>query len=71
MATKVRKERQKYETILLEGQRLLLDAIDAGVTIKALYFSKVRSWFSSTLECLQLQCNKGNLMMNIDFRFNR
>ena len=40
-AAKSRKDRKQKEMILLEGQRLINDAIDAGVDIKFLYFSKV------------------------------
>ena len=43
IAAKSRKDRREKEVILLEGQRLICDAIDAGVKIKSLYFSKVKT----------------------------
>uniref|UniRef100_T1J6G3 RNA 2-O ribose methyltransferase substrate binding domain-containing protein n=1 Tax=Strigamia maritima TaxID=126957 RepID=T1J6G3_STRMM len=37
---KSRKEREKKNKILLEGKRLIKDAIDAGVVIESIYFNK-------------------------------
>jgi len=47
--------REKKGLILLEGQRLISDAIDAGVHVKSLYFSKVETL--QTIPWQQTQCN--------------
>ena len=41
MATKSRRMREKEQVILLEGKRLISDAINSGVTIKSIYFDKL------------------------------
>ncbi|XP_054168248.1 rRNA methyltransferase 3, mitochondrial-like [Oppia nitens] len=38
--TKSRKQREKEDLMILEGKRLISDAIEAGVQLKAIYFSK-------------------------------
>jgi tRNA G18 (ribose-2'-O)-methylase SpoU len=43
MLTKSRKYREKEEKILLEGKRLITDAILAGAEMEALYFSRLTS----------------------------
>ncbi|XP_064619747.1 rRNA methyltransferase 3, mitochondrial-like [Lineus longissimus] len=43
MLTKSRKYRQKEGKILLEGKRLISDAISAGAEMEALYFSRLTS----------------------------
>ena len=40
MKTKSKKEREKRKEIILEGRRLIIDALKANVVMKALYFSK-------------------------------
>jgi tRNA G18 (ribose-2'-O)-methylase SpoU len=40
MKTKSKKEREKRREIILEGRRLIIDALKANVVMKALYFSK-------------------------------
>lgn len=39
MAAKSRKEREKSGIILMEGRRLIVDSLNAGVQLKYLYFS--------------------------------
>jgi len=41
MAAKTSKERGIKRTILLEGKRLIADAIAAGIAIKSMYFTHV------------------------------
>ena len=40
MSAKSRKNRERNDIILLEGRRLVVDAIEAGAQIKSIYFSK-------------------------------